>query len=233
MRIFTLLPTFLLLMSSLAGQTVRGNGKLSTVTHAIDEFAGLTINGAFEVELTQGQGYGLQVITDENLQDFVEVEVKDGTLTIGTRQELSAPSSLKLLIRSDIFAALELNGAINLSSTTPLFGKRLTLTLNGASAVEVALAYEKVETVITGAASLVLAGEVGTISHDISGAGSIQAFDLLADTVRVDIGGAGAAQVHARQRLQANLSGMGSITYRGAPEVTQNISGLGSLRRVD
>jgi hypothetical protein len=65
----------------------------------------------------------------------------------------------------------------------------------------------------------------------LSGAGDIDAFDLLADNVEIDMSGAGGARVNAKNKLDVSISGVGSVRYRGEPEVHKNISGLGSLKR--
>jgi hypothetical protein len=65
----------------------------------------------------------------------------------------------------------------------------------------------------------------------LSGAGDIDAGDLIAQDVEVDLSGAGGARVYAKEMLDVSISGMGSVRYRGEPQIRKNISGLGSLKR--
>jgi len=217
--------------AALWAQKVEGNGEVVTTTRDVEDFEGIEINGALEVELTQGQGYRLQVITDRNLQDLIQAEVVEGVLVLETDRRIGDATQLKLLIGSDAFASIEVSGAVKMSSTTPLYGENLRMDLSGASAINLALAYERVQTDISGAGSLKLKGKTRMVEHEISGAGRISAFALRAESVAVDISGIGLAQVHASENLVARISGLGSITYSGSPKVSKDISGLGSLAR--
>ena len=220
-----------LLAFSLQAQRVNGNGNVTTVAHPIPDFHSVEINGAYSVELIQGEGYGVEVTTDENLQDLIGVEVNDGVLIISSEKRMNNATKLKLTINSNEYRALEINGAVDLKSLTPLYGDRLSVEVNGASSLQMALVYDELVSSISGAASLKFKGEVDRVTQEVSGAASINAFELVAQEVLVDVGGAGSVQVHATEFLNATITGIGSITYEGNPEVEKHISGMGSLAR--
>ena len=85
----------------------------------------------------------------------------------------------------------------------------------------------------SGAGSVKLAGKTKDFSVDGSGSTEVQCFDLLAENVRIDISGAGDAQVFASVKLDVDVSGAGNVRYKGNANVTQNISGAGSVKKLD
>ncbi len=82
------------------------------------------------------------------------------------------------------------------------------------------------------AGSIELEGEVEKFFSDLSGAGSINARSLIANKVYISVSGAASATVHAKEFLDASVSGVGSIDYFGNPQNTKtNVSGVGSITR--
>lgn len=121
-------------------------------------------------------------------------------------------SALSLdLSRSDE-VAIKVVGAAALSTEKPLSLSSLALTIDGA-------------------ASFTSSGSATNATYSISGAGSIKAKELLSETVKVAIDGAGSAVIHATKSLDVTLDGAGSVTYYGDPLLHQNISGLGTVTK--
>jgi len=57
---------------------------------------------------------------------------------------------------------------------------------------------------------------------------------MKAENTKVDISGAGSAEVYASVKLDAEVSGAGSIKYKGnAGNVIQQVSGAGSVKKAE
>ncbi len=230
-QIIQAFPLILLLIPGiLIGQKTKGNGQVTTLTHDMSYFSGIELNGAYEVEVIQGEDHQVMITTDENLQDLIQVTVQEDVLVINTEDGLQDPEVLKLQITSTKFENMELNGAVSLYSNAPLVGKTLKVEVNGASSVNLALAYDEIASSISGAGSIEMAGNSEKIAFEVSGAGSIEALELEAKHVLVDISGTGSAKIHASESLIAGISGMGSVNYRGNPAIKKEVSGLGSIK---
>jgi hypothetical protein len=81
---------------------------------------------------------------------------------------------------------------------------------------------------LSGASQTTLRGTVGKFEVDSSGASDLNARELTAHTVDVDLSGAGDAEVYATDRLDADVSGAGSVRYYGeTKQVYQDVSGAG------
>jgi len=75
-------------------------------------------------------------------------------------------------------------------------------------------------------------GRVSTERLRIAGAGEYRAGDLAADSVDVELEGAGSVQVMARERLTVHMAGAGSVRYRGEPKLSTRIDGSGTVTRM-
>lgn len=82
-----------------------------------------------------------------------------------------------------------------------------------------------------GAGRLVANGKVGQLTLVARGVGDVDTKALLAKTASVKFEGIGAVKVHASERLDASVQGMGSLAYYGNPRiVNKRVEGIGSVK---
>ena len=64
----------------------------------------------------------------------------------------------------------------------------------------------------------------------MSGAGDLEAYDLVSKYCKITLSGIGSAEIFVEEELEASISGVGGISYRGNPnKVRDDISGLGRI----
>ena len=81
--------------------------------------------------------------------------------------------------------------------------------------------------------NLLLPGKTQRLVIDCNGAGQINAQNLLAKEVDIQLKGAGEANINVKDKLNAAIFGVGEIKYYGEPErVRKNISGIGEIKRI-
>jgi hypothetical protein len=86
---------------------------------------------------------------------------------------------------------------------------------------------------VSGAGAVNLKGETKTFDLTLTGAGKAHCYELLSENTKVDISGAGDADVYASVKLNAEVSGAGSVTYKGGGTSNSHVSGAGSVKKVD
>jgi hypothetical protein len=197
------------------GGQLRGSGNVTTETRAVGAFTAIDVSGVGEVIITQGDTAQLTVETDDNLQQILLSEVRDGTLHLGI-----IPN-----------AGLNLTDATRMIFTVTV--QELTqITLSGAATISVsAFSGDQVRVDHSGAGMVTLSGAVVEQDVTLSGAGSYDGAALLSERATVDLSGLGNVVVNVREQLDATVSGMGSIEYIGSPELHENVTGLGSIRQ--
>ena len=89
---------------------------------------------------------------------------------------------------------------------------------------------ERLDVDYRGAGSLQMNGRVDKLRLDAEGVGEVEARDLVAQDADVRFRGIGSVSVHAKNRLRAEVQGMGELTYYGNPRsLSKSVSGIGSV----
>ncbi|MBI4864852.1 MAG: DUF2807 domain-containing protein [Candidatus Riflebacteria bacterium] len=168
--------------------------------------------GAYDITVTCKKEQSFEISGDDNVLPLIQTEVKDGRLSIQSKESMSPSRSIKISIDVADVRRLTLSGASKVSISGV---KNDSLAVSASGAVE-----------------LTASGETKTLTLDLSGTGRIGVGDLHAQTARVTTSGAGSVDVYATESLSVQISGVGSVTYSGNPKnIQKNISGIGSLRQ--
>ncbi len=215
---------------------VEGNGKVISEAREVPAFNEIRIEGVFNVFLSMGEKATVKVETDENIQPVIIASVENGVLTI----KMKDSTSLSKMTKIDVFVSvaelrkLSTEGVGKLRCLTQLEVKELELNCKGVGSTSIDLISEKltVHSEIVGA--LMLAGRVNEVLIDHNGVGGIQAFNLKAEKLRLNLDGIGGAEVFASKELLIEAKGLGGIKYKGNPQV-KNIDnkGIGKIQQVD
>lgn len=194
------------------GSGVKGSGVASTETREADEFTGVEVGGVFEVEITAGQEYSVQVQADDNLLPYIRTEVESGVLTISTKQRISSHTPLRVVVSAPEIDHLDVSGASKVS-------------LSGVKNSELGVH-------TSGASKLKLVGETSSLNVEVSGASNIDGESLKSKTAIVDASGASKVSVFVTERLSTDASGASRIQYSGSPaSVDKKTSGASSVHQ--
>ena len=218
------------------GKRIRGNGHVTTESRSISSFHSVDVSGAINVYVKYDSVSSVKVETDENLQEYIDVHNDNGNLRIheADNVNLRSSSSIKVYVAGPDFKRFEASGACDIISENRVNSSEgIAIDLSGASNVNLDLKAPKVSVDLSGAGSIKLKGETKDLSVDGSGSTEIRCFDLLAENVKVEISGAGDADVYASVKLDVQVSGAGTVRYKGSPSINQNISGAGSVKKVE
>ncbi len=194
----------------MAGCRLGMSGPVRTETRKVGAFEAVELDGAGSIELTVGKPPSLEVSAVEQALPQVHTNVRGGVLHIDT-------------------TPLHGRGKVHVRASTPSLHR---IEVSGAAKVKaVGISGGRLETVIEGAGSIELHGNVDRTEVTVKGAGSVHAEDLVAKEAAVSIQGAGDVRVHATETLDANIAGAGRIRYAGHPkQVHPDIAGAGVVK---
>ena len=189
---------------------IMGNGHIVTDTRSVSDFSEIEAGGAFEVEWRSGPT-SLSVTTDENLLHYISSENVDHQLRLHSGGNLWPTHHIKVSISSPSREGAKLTGAARLTANQ----------LSGHSfAVE-----------STGAAKIILDGNVGDLVTDMTGASKLEAASLQTKTAEISSTGASHAEVAVSETLKVSITGAGKVIYSGnPPTIEKHITGAGSIR---
>lgn len=238
-RVSIFLAALLLVLSSCSnfmGKRIRGNGKISTETRTASSFNGVRVSGAIDLYVSNGASTAVRVEADENLMKYIIVENDGDVLKIRPKSgiNLKPSRSIRVYVSAPAFSRLEASGACDIFSENKIQSQgTLQIDLSGASDAKIDLNAPKVDVDVSGACSVTLKGETRDFMVEGSGSTDIKCYELLAENTKVDISGAGNAQVFASVKLDVDVSGAADVKYKGNATVNQQISGAGSVKKTD
>jgi hypothetical protein len=190
---------------------IRGNGRVVSEQRNVDPFVNVETGGAFRVEWNSGAP-SASITVDENLMQYVEMEVRDKVLHVRTTRSIRPTRSIRLALTSNALEGASFSGASRLDAHQ-LSGPKFYL-----------------ET--TGASNVTLDGAVDELVANMTGASDLRAEALQTKIAELSVTGAGDARVAVSDTLKVSITGAGKVEYIGnPPHIEREITGAGSIRK--
>ena len=193
-------------------QVIRGSGVAKTEQRTLTPFDRIDVAGAFDVTLVEGPAYKITVEGDNDLLDAISSDVIDNELRISSLRSFVSRTSMKATVESPPLRALTVSGTAK-ATAKALNGPSFTFTGSGSSAAK-------------------LGGSIESLKIQLAGAGRVDALELTAQNVEVEVLGSGTAEVNAVKTLSLMVIGSGSLRYRGNPKISRNAIGRGRVEQL-
>jgi hypothetical protein len=215
--------------------SVRGSGNVVEEERPVSGFSSVHLAGLGTVTIELGDQEALRVEAEDNLLEYFETEVRDGTLWIEQQdnKNLRPREPVNFFVTAKTLDSVALSGSGEIK-VQPVSTERFSVDVSGSGDVAVeSLAADSLEVTISGSgAADIAAGEVNNQDVTISGSGEYDARDMASAKATVSVNGSGTATVWARDDLQVDISGSGDVRYVGSPTLDENVSGSGDIERI-
>jgi hypothetical protein len=220
-RIALLVVMVLLLTGCLTpGAFVRvaGSGVPVTQEYDFNGFTKVQAGSAFQVDVKQGETYGVAVTVDKNLQPYLDVRMEGDTLRIFLKPGISlstGASEMQAEVTMPELAGLDFSGAsrANVSGFDSIAD--LMLQASGASRIDGDLTAGVVQLNLSGASRAMLRGAGDLLDLKASGASDAALRDFPVNEATVNLSGASRADVEVNGPLDVEVSGASRVTYGG------------------
>lgn len=179
---------------------------------SVSPFKGIAVHGPVSLVVEAGKSYSLRVQGDPRFIERVTSEVVDGELRLDMKDSTrnSLKSSDRVVVTLPSLQTFKGEGAGEMRLTN-VRGERLDVNYRGAG-------------------RLAIDGEVRELRLTAQGVGEVDTKALVAQDANVSFEGIGSVNIYARDKLNANVRGMGNLTYYGNPRVVnKSVSGIGSV----
>lgn len=218
------------------GKQIKGNGNEITETRTTTTYDGIKISGFFDVDLVAGKEGSITIKGEQNILDYIDVEVVDNVLKIGTEKgyyfKTSTGKSVHITIPFESISALVLSGSGDIISKNIIKADAFDAKLSGSGDLKLMVDTQKFNMSLSGSGDIILKGTTDDFISSISGSGDINASDLKSKTVNVSISGSGDTKVNCSESLYARVSGSGDIVYYGNPaKKDTKVVGSGEISR--
>jgi hypothetical protein len=227
------ITSLIFLISLLALQTASGqNDEAVKKRYETGRFTGLFLEGAFGVELVQGNNPSLEVsVSDSKALDYIKVTNNNGILHLHVDRKPFDFTRITLHVTFRDLTYLRVFGSIKLETRGFLDLKDLEMLLEGGAKVSLQAKANHISIDNKGGVLVEMQGVTESLQVRLAGTGHINAGELRARDVKFRIEGVGTGKVFATDNLEATIKGAGKIRYKGDPRVVQDIDGLGSVSR--
>jgi hypothetical protein len=233
--------------------TVDGSGNIVEENRDVSDFTGLALSGFGNVIIDVGDVEALRVEADDNLMEYFETEVRNGTLGIGIQSGVNVKPTQPVRFYATVkgLDKIVLSGSGNIEAPD-LEAERFSLTISGSGNAKMgALNARALDVTISGSGNAIMGalnaktlgvtiggsgkmsiagGHVEEQSIVISGSGKYDAGSLRSESAKTRISGSGNVTLWATESLDAHASGSGSVGYYGEPRVSFSGSGSGKAR---
>jgi hypothetical protein len=217
---------------------IYGNHQLVNQRINIDDYESIVLKIPGEVNYQQYSDSTpyLQIHTDENIFNALDVKVQNNQLIIEAKKDsILKPSQLTIYTCSHNLSKADLAGSGEIRLKGEVNAKNFELNIFGSgNFLADSLVCEKTNTNIFGSGNVILTGASTNSSFKITGSGSIRAYNFLVQELDCGIMGSGNIEALVTKKLNASLTGSGNLSYRGDPEsVNNNVTGAGKIIRTN
>jgi phage shock protein PspC (stress-responsive transcriptional regulator) len=215
---------------------IRGNGILAEKTFVLNEPVtnvrmGQNLYANLQVEQIQSDTASIVINGDENLIDLVRYDLHDNQLVLSSSNPIRSENNLIILLRTNDLKSIRSDVLGNIQMNHAFTGNELEVRMTGPGTFRAdSLFVQSLAVRSDGVGAIHLAGRSNNARFNLSGAGKIDALELLSDTIYASVNGVGSIQCNPIEYLEGRLNGVGKITYKEEPK-TKNVtsSGVGKI----
>ena len=218
------------------GKSIKGNGKMTTVTRTTSDYDGIKCAGSFDFVLVEGTEGNITIEGEENLIEYIITEIKNRALVVKVKNDVnlktSRNKSIKITIPFKEIENVSLAGSGDLWNDNVLASDNLDISLTGSGDIILNIKASKTKASITGSGDVTLNGSTHNLEASVTGSGDFHGFDLEVNDTDVSVTGSGDAKVVCNANLKARVTGSGDIVYKGNPKTEDTkVAGSGSIKK--
>ncbi|MDR2683720.1 MAG: DUF2807 domain-containing protein [Dysgonamonadaceae bacterium] len=220
------------------GKSIKGNHQIVNTEIAIGDYDEIALSLPAEVvyrQISQDEPF-LQVSTDENLLQSLDIFVRGNQLVLKRQEEVNLhPSRLVIYTNSRSLSKVSIAGSGDVHLENAVNARNLEVSIAGSGDFKTDSLYcETLDLKIAGSGDVELKGAATNAQYTIAGSGDIKAFDYLVENLDCRINGSGDIRAYVDKKLNAKISGSGDIRYKGTPaSVNQKVNGSGSISQAE
>lgn len=213
-------------------ETISGNGKIVEVNRTVTEpFNAISAKNGLEVIITPESNVSIVVDADENLQDHIFTEVKEGTLIIYSDVNIMDAEAKKIHVSASNINKIASSSGATVKSKKELNYSNLELESSSGSTINIDVAANSLFCESSSGSSIRVKGKANSINTKSSSGSSIHLEQLLAENGVASASSGSTTKVQVTNELKAEASSGASINYYAKPNslIVDESSG-GSIR---
>lgn len=214
---------------------IKGQGPIVSQSFILPTVSGISLNIDANVVFTQGDTDEVVIEAQQNIIDNIEKYVtSDGYWNITYFKNVRNHAGVTIRITSPMVDYISISGSGSVNSTN-CFADSVNVYLNisGSGNISFNTIAQLTESYISGSGEIYLSGSSNEHRIQISGSGSVRAFNFPTGITHINISGSGNSEVNVSDLLDVKISGSGDVFYIGYPQITTDISGSGEIHNAN
>ncbi|WP_460560328.1 head GIN domain-containing protein [Ferruginibacter profundus] len=230
-QVILLCSTLLLLLNSCDYTT--GSGNIVSEKRTVDDFTGISVSNAIEVEIKIGLVTEVRVEADDNIIKHIVTGVSDGELSIKLKGLHNfGDAHLKVYITTPDLQTITASSSADVKVLDIVkSNKKLRFKASSSADIDAEVDAPDVEAEASSSASVTLRGRTKNYTAEASSSGDIKSAELLCENADVNANSSGSAAVNASVSLNAKATSSGSIDYYGEAAVKETVNSSGSVEK--
>lgn len=213
-----------------SGESVTDEFNLSGISQ-------VKISGIMNLYLSQGDNESLRIEGDEKAISLLEITENGDLLEIRHKDADNVKNIFEdftpdiYLTVSDL-SMLSFDGVVKIESENAFQLEELSITGDGIGKVDLEIEAKMIDANFNMMGSIVLRGNVETITLTNEGMGKIDASKLISQKMTLSTSGIGKVDVYCEDELSITVNGIGSVNYSGNPKVIkEDVNGIGKVSK--
>lgn len=211
------------------GPATEGSLNVVTEKREVTAFNAIDASGGINVELVQGPEIGLTIEADDNLIEFIEIEVTDSVLKIRLREKIGDHKAIEVKVDFVSIEAIRASAGAKVSSESPIVGKALKFETSSGAISRLNLEFESIAIEASSGAQAELSGTAGQLMLQSSTGAIIEALGLKAENASVKSSSGAINNVSASNELSMEASSGAIVNYQGQPVIKNQKTSSGGI----
>lgn len=199
-----------------------------TENRNVGSFSGVKAQVGIDVYLKKGTKESVRVeVTGKIEPKNVVTEVSSGVLKVSVDNGNYNNVEIKVYVTFVEINKLAVNSGANIFSEDIIKTSKLSLSATSAGTIEIRAEVDQLEADAGAAGEIEVKGKAGTAVIEAGSAGEVDAYELVANIVRVKAVTGASAKVNVVKEIEAKAATGGDIRFRGNPERSNTSSSTG------
>nr|WP_294937927.1 head GIN domain-containing protein [uncultured Flavobacterium sp.] len=197
---------------------VDGSGNVVTKNRAISEdFTSVSASNGLEIILEQSNDSKVHVEADDNLQDHIKTEVKEGELKIYSDVNIRNSKAKKVYVQMPNLNSLETSSGASVTSSNTLESTSMDISASSGSAIDIKINAATVNCDSSSGSEIKLAGKADKLETESSSGSAIDASGLAVKNAVADSSSGSSINLNASENITAEASSGSTVNYVSKP----------------
>lgn len=205
--------------SNWSNENLSGNGKIVEVNRSVSEkFNGISAKNGLEVIIKQSSENNIMIEADENLQDHIFTEVKDGILVISSDVNIVDSQAKKVYVSISNLNQLSSSSGASVTTEKEVTIENLEIESSSGSSINIDVVANSLSCESSSGSTLTVKGKAKSLTTKSSSGSTINLGKLIAENGQSNASSGSTTKVNVTQELKADASSGSSINFISKPK---------------